>query len=282
MLSRDPLAIFTGVLLFITTMPDVDILLRAPRIYQNDTFFIQKPVQCIEKRVIVEQVITKEQCQRLKEITDTLVQTNSYDSYDLAGVPWYDAWRKKEQLSNWMGDMDFWRFVRERVRSEVEHRLSPYTPLYNEFTHLTKRSADSSNLVEGYSHFLHSDNCDLAHTGDQGFYCTPGFSHCCFQRSHTAILYLGDEGEDFDGGEFVFANALNIPPELPVDQGGCPVDENPGVRQTYTVKPKCGMLVAFTSGPENVHGVLEVKRGSRYALAQWFTQDPYYAENYYG
>ncbi|EEC12454.1 leprecan, putative [Ixodes scapularis] len=44
------------------------------------------------------------------------------------------------------------------------------------------------------------------------------------------------------------------------------------------VSPKCGRMVAFSAGPENLHGVLPVERGRRCALALWFTLDPKYRE----
>ena len=38
------------------------------------------------------------------------------------------------------------------------------------------------------------------------------------------------------------------------------------------MRPKCGRLIAFRSnGVENLHGVLGIKNGTRYALPLWFT-----------
>ena len=37
------------------------------------------------------------------------------------------------------------------------------------------------------------------------------------------------------------------------------------------MKPKCGRLVAFGNGIENIHGVLGVRKGIRCALPLWFT-----------
>lgn len=37
-------------------------------------------------------------------------------------------------------------------------------------------------------------------------------------------------------------------------------------------------MVAFSSGVENLHGVRAVKKGSRCAMALWFTFDPVHAE----
>lgn len=45
-----------------------------------------------------------------------------------------------------------------------------------------------------------------------------------------------------------------------------------------TVSPKCGRLVAFSAGKENMHGVLGVTKGRRCAVALWFTLDSKHEE----
>lgn len=45
------------------------------------------------------------------------------------------------------------------------------------------------------------------------------------------------------------------------------------------VVPKCGRLVAFSAGKENMHGVLAVTKGRRCAVALWFTLDPEHRES---
>lgn len=44
------------------------------------------------------------------------------------------------------------------------------------------------------------------------------------------------------------------------------------------MKPRCGRLVGFSAGSENLHGVLSVQRGRRCALGLWFTMNPIYEE----
>lgn len=44
------------------------------------------------------------------------------------------------------------------------------------------------------------------------------------------------------------------------------------------VRPRCGRLVAFSSGVENPHGVWAVTRGRRCALALWHTWAPEHRE----
>ena len=44
------------------------------------------------------------------------------------------------------------------------------------------------------------------------------------------------------------------------------------------MKPKCGRLVGFSAGKENLHGVTAVTKGRRCAVALWFTLDPNHKE----
>lgn len=44
------------------------------------------------------------------------------------------------------------------------------------------------------------------------------------------------------------------------------------------MKPKCGRLVGFSAGKENMHGVTAVTRGKRCAVALWFTMDAEHKE----
>lgn len=68
---------------------------------------------------------------------------------------------------------------------------------------------------------------------------------------YSALIYLSDYGLDFQGGKFAFCE-----------------DE-----VAKLVEPRKGRLIAFTSGPENLHQVRPVTQGKRYVLAMWFTKD---------
>lgn len=68
----------------------------------------------------------------------------------------------------------------------------------------------------------------------------------------TGLLYLADHGSEFSGGEFVFE----------------------GESYEVTIEPKRGMLLLFTSGPENPHRVERVTSGTRYALTMALTCSP--------
>ncbi|KAF0305479.1 Prolyl 3-hydroxylase 2 [Amphibalanus amphitrite] len=137
--------------------------------------------------------------------------------------------------------------VSDAARLYVSRRWG-VEPLYSSFTHLVSRTPvpglNSSRPLE-FSHPIHVDNCRLFNNGT----CWPG-GGAFIHRHFSAILYLNS---DFDGGEFVFADIVSRKP-------------------TVRVQPRCGRLVAFSAGPENPHGVLAVRRGTRRALAMWFTR----------
>ena len=78
-----------------------------------------------------------------------------------------------------------------------------------------------------------------------------------FNVYSSAILYLN---KDFEGGDFFFARSLK--------------DLSPDVR----VQPRCGRLVGFSAGQENLHGVTAVTKGKRCAIALWFTLDSTHKE----
>uniref|UniRef100_A0A8C5HJE6 procollagen-proline 3-dioxygenase n=1 Tax=Gouania willdenowi TaxID=441366 RepID=A0A8C5HJE6_GOUWI len=126
--------------------------------------------------------------------------------------------------------------------------------LFISFTHLVCRSAVAGEQ-EGrldLSHPVHVDNCLLEPGTNQCWKEPPAFIH----RDLSAVLYLND---NFEGGELFFTN-----------------------RDTKTitarVKPSCGRLVGFSSGPVNPHGVTAVNSGRRCALALWFTKEKLYGD----
>ena len=85
-----------------------------------------------------------------------------------------------------------------------------------------------------------------------------GLDSIPFYFLSSAILYLNG---DFEGGDFFFAKSVT--------------DLTPDVR----VKPRCGRLVGFSAGQENLHGVLGVTKGRRCAIALWFTLDSDHKEH---
>lgn len=72
---------------------------------------------------------------------------------------------------------------------------------------------------------------------------------------YTALIYLNNHNQHFDGGEFVFVSGAE---QRTVE---------------HTVQPSAGSVLIFSSGAENSHYVDRVTDGVRYALTIAFTSD---------
>ncbi|XP_005652654.1 prolyl 3-hydroxylase 3 isoform X2 [Sus scrofa] len=144
--------------------------------------------------------------------------------------------------------------VSERVRTLTQAYFSPERPLHLSFTHLVCRSAIEGEQAQrmDLSHPVHADNCVLDPDTGECWREPPAYTY----RDYSGLLYLND---DFQGGDLFFTepNALTV---------------------TAQVRPRCGRLVAFSSGGENPHGVWAVTRGRRCALALWHTWAPEHRE----
>ncbi|KAL1790286.1 prolyl 3-hydroxylase 3 [Sigmodon hispidus] len=142
----------------------------------------------------------------------------------------------------------------ERVRTLTQAYFSPDRPLHLSFTHLVCRSAIEGEQEQrmDLSHPVHADNCVLDPDTGECWREPPAYTY----RDYSGLLYLND---DFKGGDLFFTqpNALTV---------------------TAQVRPRCGRLVAFSSGGENPHGVWAVTRGRRCALALWHTWAPEHRE----
>ncbi|CAL8247405.1 unnamed protein product [Lota lota] len=137
----------------------------------------------------------------------------------------------------------------ERVRTLLHSYFRSPPGLFFSFTHLVCRTAitgDQEGRLD-LSHPVHVDNCLLEPETGHCWKEPPAFTH----RDLSAVLYLND---NFDGGDLFFTN-----------------------RDAKTVKarvrPGCGRLVGFSSGPVNPHGVTAVTTGRRCAMALWFTKE---------
>ncbi|XP_017270866.1 prolyl 3-hydroxylase 3 [Kryptolebias marmoratus] len=142
----------------------------------------------------------------------------------------------------------------ERVRALLHSYFRSPSELFVSFTHLVCRSAitgDQEGRLD-LSHPIHVDNCLLEPETKQCWREPPAFIH----RDLSAILYLND---DFDGGEFIFT-------------------KRDAKTVTARVKPGCGRLLGFSSGPVNPHGVTAVTKGRRCALALWFSKEKLYRD----
>ncbi|XP_077978361.1 prolyl 3-hydroxylase 1-like [Glandiceps talaboti] len=140
----------------------------------------------------------------------------------------------------------------EKTRKYVEQYFKLPSRLYFSYTHLVCRTAEpgSPKDRDDLSHPVHADNCYLDEIGN----CIKELPAYTW-RDYSAIMYLND---DFQGGEFIFAK-FNHTVEA-------------------SVQPKCGRMVSFSAGKENLHGVKAVLEGRRCALAIWFTMDVKYDE----
>ncbi|XP_047453664.1 prolyl 3-hydroxylase 3 [Mugil cephalus] len=142
----------------------------------------------------------------------------------------------------------------ERAKVLLHSYFRSPSGLFISFTHLVCRSAVAGHQ-EGrldLSHPVHVDNCLLEPETNQCWREPPAFIH----RDLSAVLYLND---NFDGGELFFTN-------------------RDAKTVTARVKPSCGRLVGFSSGPVNPHGVTAVTSGRRCALALWFTKEKLYRD----
>ncbi|XP_064011935.1 prolyl 3-hydroxylase 3 [Pogoniulus pusillus] len=214
-------------------------------------------------RVVFDRVLTESECKDLLQLTKAAGEAG--DGIRARRSPHTPHERfegltigKAMQLAQ-SGDVD-WRDARlllqasEKAQKIIESYFSPGRKLHVSFTHLVCRTAVEEEQ-EGrmdLSHPVHADNCLLDPEGQECWREPPAYVY----RDYSGILYLND---DFQGGGLFFT-------------------EMDTVTVTAEVHPKCGRLVAFSSGKENPHGVRAVRRGRRCALALWYTHSRQHAE----
>ncbi|NXI35163.1 P3H3 hydroxylase, partial [Galbula dea] len=215
------------------------------------------------QRVVFDRVLTESECKDLLRLTKAAGEAG--DGYRARRSPHTPHERfegltilKAMQLVQ-KGDVD-WRDARlllqasEKARKIIESYFTPGRKLHFSFTHLVCRTAVEEEQ-EGrldLSHPVHADNCLLDPEGQECWREPPAYVY----RDYSGILYLND---DFQGGGLFFT-------------------EMDTVTVTAEVHPKCGRLVAFSSGKENPHGVWAVSRGRRCAIALWYTHSQEHAE----
>ncbi|XP_047332326.1 uncharacterized protein LOC124935927 isoform X2 [Impatiens glandulifera] len=117
--------------------------------------------------------------------------------------------------------------IRERLKEKVEEFFGCEFELFIEFTGLI-------SWCKGASIGWHSD--------DNRPYLR--------QRDFSAVCYLNNHGEDFNGGLFHFKDS-----------------------EPETLIPMAGDLVAYTADSRNIHSVDEITDGERLTLTLWFTRD---------
>ncbi|XP_026698244.1 prolyl 3-hydroxylase 3 [Athene cunicularia] len=215
------------------------------------------------QRVMFDRVLTESECKDLLQLTKAAGEAG--DGYRARRSPHTPHERfegltvlKAVQLAQ-NGDVD-WRDAKlllqasEKSRKIIESYFTPGKKLHFSFTHLVCRTAVDGEQ-EGrmdLSHPVHADNCLLDPEGQECWREPPAYVY----RDYSGILYLND---DFQGGGLFFT-------------------EMDTVTVTAEVHPKCGRLVAFSSGKENPHGVWAVSHGRRCAIALWYTHSQEHAE----
>ncbi|KAK2844762.1 hypothetical protein Q5P01_011421 [Channa striata] len=214
-------------------------------------------------RVVLDGVMTEKECDRILDLAKAAA--SSGDGYrgrrsphtpheTFEGLTVLRAAKLAQDGLVNQSDARLLHELGERVRVLLHSYFRSPSGLFISFTHLVCRSAVTGNQ-EGrldLSHPVHVDNCLLEPETKQCWKEPPAFIH----RDLSAILYLND---NFDGGELFFT-------------------KTDAKTVTARVKPSCGRLVGFSSGPVNPHGVNAVTSGRRCALALWFTKEKLYRD----
>ncbi|XP_077391364.1 prolyl 3-hydroxylase 2 [Festucalex cinctus] len=216
------------------------------------------------QRVLLDHVLTEEQCAELQEMAQVVTQEG--DGYNgrasphtpnekFEGATVLRALQYAHEGRVSMKSARLFYDASEQVRSIIASYFKINSTLHFTYTHLVCRTAITGKQEHrsDLSHPIHADNCQLDPDARECWKVNQRLAH----RDYSALLYLNG---DFKGGEFIFAkmDAKTV---------------------TATIKPKCGRMVAFSSGKENPHGVKGVTEGQRCALALWFTLDPNFKEN---
>ena len=197
-------------------------------------------------RHVIDGMATDEECALLRDdIVAKAIAGNGYGGTDIAaGFKESFFGLEPEKLSD-----PAYRIAMAlagRMRHAVNRLLGQNGTALFDFLHLTVRTPRLDHGMHvGGAQPPHADNCRLGPDGS----CTPTTALCCSWRSHSSILFLNT---DVEGGAFFFQD---------------------GPARTL-VTPRCGRVVLFTAGVENVHGVEAVRQGKRVAFAAWYTQDP--------
>lgn len=214
-------------------------------------------------RVVLDGVMTEKECDRILQLAKSAASAG--DGYrgrrsphtpheTLEGLSVLRAAKLAQDGLVNQSDARLLHELGERARTLLHSYFRSPSGLFVAFTHLVCRSAiagDQEGRVD-LSHPVHVDNCLLEPETKQCWKEPPAFIH----RDLSAILYLND---NFSGGELFFTN-------------------RDAKTVTATVRPSCGRLVGFSSGPVNPHGVTAVTGGRRCALALWFTKEKLYRD----
>ncbi|CAJ1940587.1 unnamed protein product [Cylindrotheca closterium] len=97
---------------------------------------------------------------------------------------------------------------------------------------------------------------------------------------YSCVIYLSTQGDDFEGGDFVFNDPAEEGDEPTEDEivalQSMPIEEQMrrSGRKLTPFHPSRGAAVIFSSGWENMHEVEKITSGVRYAVPCFFTTCP--------
>ncbi|XP_053737174.1 prolyl 3-hydroxylase 3 [Synchiropus splendidus] len=214
-------------------------------------------------RVVFDGVMTEKECERIVQLANAVASAGDgyrgrrsphtpHETFD--GLTVLRAAKLAQDALVNQTDAKLLYELGERARILLHSYFRSPSGLFVAFTHLVCRNAvpgDQQGRID-LSHPVHVDNCLLEPETKQCWREAPAFIH----RDLSAILYLN---QDFEGGELFFTH-------------------RDAKTVTARVKPACGRLVGFSSGPVNPHGVTAVTSGRRCALALWFTKEKLYRD----
>lgn len=214
------------------------------------------------ERLVMDDLLSQQQCDQLIELASYGKEGDGYNrksphtQYEkFEGLHVLDAAKAAVEGEVQTPLSQLYVNASRSVKDFVARQFNLQQPLYFSYTHLVCRTAKENQAGRGdLSHPVHSDNCVLDEALGECLKKAPAYTW----RDYSAILYLN--GGDFEGGRFFFAHS--------------PKDLSP---QAF-VDPKCGRMVGFSAGKENMHGVTAVTKGKRCAVALWFTLDPAHRE----
>jgi len=215
--------------------------------------------ECPQKRMILHNQATEEECQAIIAIA------SKYSTKASVGDEMYSTDLRLILAHSHPSapELQPLRAVRAKLRRLTMDRFNDKRVMW-EYMDITARHPGKTQY---YSHGFHVDRCFLLDENTRE--CEERESSCCAWRDYTIMMYLNNEHQEFEGGKFVFPGDKRVGDKKKYEGKGILCGE-----EDLVVEPRCGTVVAFTTGPENVHGVTKVESGVRWAVAGWMTVHP--------
>ena len=149
--------------------------------------------------------------------------------------------------------------------------LAPNDPLLKNYNlsgdHFDNLRENFKKAVELSSGRKVKPNTSHAQKWDVGGFAAPHSDNSDFNgnpnafeiNKYVGILYLND---DYEGGELYFVNEKKSNILDP--------DQHPDWEEYLSFKPKAYSFIIFPGGVENVHGVKEITKGTRYTMVSFW------------